>query len=302
MEKIENLKWKDVTFESIEIDPDAGVVLVSVEKFSSEVENLVSLLEKETRFRVIVNGAQKSNGDLKGKILSLLNGNVPYIKDVVFEGNRLILKVLGDFARDRIASKLRSTKKQLDELLPPGTEIMFEVVEPPEDLLKKEVPQPEKREEPKGEELKIEDENHIFGQKPRKIVFTPSKIFEYNKKTSVKGKVFKIEKIEGKKTVLLIYLTDGEDSLICKVFNDVEKVEGKISLGDVIVATGDLLLENGEPTLYVKGITKLPEAKRMDNSPVKRVELHAHTKFSDQDAITDVNEYVKRAKEWGFPR
>lgn len=110
MEKIENLKWKDVTFESIEIDPDAGVVLVSVEKFSSEVENLVSLLEKETRFRVIVNGAQKSNGDLKGKILSLLNGNVPYIKDVVFEGNRLILKVLGDFARDRIASKLRSTK------------------------------------------------------------------------------------------------------------------------------------------------------------------------------------------------
>ena len=301
MEKIENLKWKDVTFESIEIDPDAGVVLVSVEKFSSEVENLVSLLEKETRFRVIVNGAQKSNGDLKGKILSLLNGNVPYIKDVVFEGNRLILKVLGDFARDRIASKLRSTKKQLDELLPPGTEIMFEVVEPPEDLLKKEVPQPEKREEPKGEELKIEDENHIFGQKPRKIVFTPSKIFEYNKKTSVKGKVFKIEKIEGKKTVLLIYLTDGEDSLICKVFNDVEKVEGKISLGDVIVATGDLLLENGEPTLYVKGITKLPEAKRMDNSPVKRVELHAHTKFSDQDAITDVNEYVKRAKEWGFP-
>jgi DNA polymerase-3 subunit alpha (Gram-positive type) len=301
MEKIENLKWKDVTFESIEIDPDAGVVLVSVEKFSSEVENLVSLLEKETRFRVIVNGVQKSNGDLRGKILSLLNGNVPYIKDVVFEGNRLILKVLGDFARDRIASKLRSTKKQLDELLPPGTEIMLEVVEPPEDLLKKEVPQPEKREEPKGEELKIEDENHIFGQKPRKIVFTPSKIFEYNKKTSVKGKVFKIEKIEGKKTVLLIYLTDGEDSLICKVFNDVEKVEGKISLGDVIVATGDLLLENGEPTLYVKGITKLPEAKRMDNSPVKRVELHAHTKFSDQDAITDVNEYVKRAKEWGFP-
>ncbi|KHC90409.1 DNA polymerase III PolC [Thermotoga sp. Mc24] len=301
MEKIENLKWKDVTLESIEIDPDAGVVLVSVGKFSTEVENLVRLLEKETRFRVIVNGVQKNNGNLKEKILSLLNGNVPYIKDVVFEGNRLILKVLGDFARDRIASKLRSTKKQLDELLPPGTEIMLEVVELPEDLLKKELPQPEKGEEPKGEEVKIEDENHIFGQKPRKIVFTPSKVFEYNKKTSVKGKVFKIEKVEGKKAVLLIYLTDGEDSLICKVFNDVERVEGKVSVGDVIVATGDLLLENGEPALYVKGITKLPEAKRMDNSPVKRVELHAHTKFSDQDAITDVNEYVKRAKEWGFP-
>ncbi|KAF2959925.1 DNA polymerase III subunit alpha [Thermotoga sp. 38H-to] len=301
MEKIENLKWKDVTLESIEIDPDAGVVLVSVGKFSTEVENLVRLLEKETRFRVIVNGVQKNNGNLKEKILSLLNGNVPYIKDVVFEGNRLILKVLGDFARDRIASKLRSTKKQLDELLPPGTEIMLEVVELPEDLLKKELPQPEKGEEPKGEEVKIEDENHIFGQKPRKIVFTPSKVFEYNKKTSVKGKVFKIEKVEGKKAVLLIYLTDGEDSLICKVFNDVERVEGKVSVGDVIVATGDLLLENGEPALYVKGITKLPEAKRADNSPVKRVELHAHTKFSDQDAITDVNEYVKRAKEWGFP-
>ncbi|PLV56705.1 PolC-type DNA polymerase III [Thermotoga sp. SG1] len=303
MEKIENLRWKNITLKSLVIDPGTGVVTISVENYSEEIEDLVRSLEKETRFRVVVNGHRNGSSDLKGKIFSILNGNVPYIKDVVLEGNRLVLKVLGDFARERIASKLRNMKRELDSILPPGVEIMLEVIEPSDDLLKKIIPQAEPEDEKKseGEEVKVEDSNHVFGQKPRKIVFTPSKVFEYNKKTSVKGKVFKIEKVEGKKTLLLLYLTDGEDSLICKAFNGIEEIEKGVSVGDIVVVTGDLAQENGEPVLYVKGVTKLPEEKRVDNSPVKRVELHAHTKFSDLDAIMDIETYVNRAKEWGFP-
>ena len=41
--------------------------------------------------------------------------------------------------------------------------------------------------------------------------------------------------------------------------------------------------------------------KRNDNSLVKRVELHCHTKMSDLDGVSDVKDIIKRAKKWGMP-
>ena len=41
--------------------------------------------------------------------------------------------------------------------------------------------------------------------------------------------------------------------------------------------------------------------KRVDNAPVKRVELHCHTKMSDMDGVSEVKDLVKRAKKWGMP-
>ena len=54
---------------------------------------------------------------------------------------------------------------------------------------------------------------------------------------------------------------------------------------------------------FVWGIRKIPDfrEKRHDNSPVKRVELHCHTKMSDMDGVSDAAALVKRAYEWGHP-
>ena len=51
----------------------------------------------------------------------------------------------------------------------------------------------------------------------------------------------------------------------------------------------------------VIGIKKIPSfvSTRMDTSPVKRVELHCHTKMSDMDGVSDVKDIVKRAMKWG---
>ncbi len=38
----------------------------------------------------------------------------------------------------------------------------------------------------------------------------------------------------------------------------------------------------------------------MDNSPLKRVELHCHTKMSDMDGVSEVKDIIKRAKQWGM--
>ena len=50
------------------------------------------------------------------------------------------------------------------------------------------------------------------------------------------------------------------------------------------------------------GIKKAEDftSKRMDHSPVKRVELHCHTKMSDMDGVSDVASIIKKAKEWGM--
>ena len=47
------------------------------------------------------------------------------------------------------------------------------------------------------------------------------------------------------------------------------------------------------------GLGKSEKKVKEDIAPVKRVELHAHTKMSAQDSILDVKDYVLRAKEYG---
>ena len=37
----------------------------------------------------------------------------------------------------------------------------------------------------------------------------------------------------------------------------------------------------------------------MDHSPVKRVELHAHTTMSDMDSVADCKTMLKLAHKWG---
>ena len=53
----------------------------------------------------------------------------------------------------------------------------------------------------------------------------------------------------------------------------------------------------------ITGIKKCEDftTRRVDNAPVKRVELHCHTKMSDMDGVSEVKDIIKRAKQWGMP-
>nr|WP_243108480.1 PolC-type DNA polymerase III [Maliibacterium massiliense] len=54
-----------------------------------------------------------------------------------------------------------------------------------------------------------------------------------------------------------------------------------------------------EAVLMAYDINEMPHARRMDNAPQKRVELHLHTKMSSMDAVTDLKGLFARAKAWG---
>ncbi len=54
-----------------------------------------------------------------------------------------------------------------------------------------------------------------------------------------------------------------------------------------------------EMTIEPKGIMLLEKEERMDNAEVKRVELHCHTKMSKMDALTPMEDLVKKAIKWG---
>lgn len=54
-----------------------------------------------------------------------------------------------------------------------------------------------------------------------------------------------------------------------------------------------------EMTIEPKGIMLIEKEERMDNAEVKRVELHCHTKMSKMDALTPMEDLVKKAIKWG---
>ena len=76
------------------------------------------------------------------------------------------------------------------------------------------------------------------------------------------------------------------------------KVQGYVKLNR---DGSDVLLDPSSICTY-------PHELRQDTAPVKRVELHAHTTFSNMDALTPLNpkagpegNLVKRAESWGHP-
>ena len=121
----------------------------------------------------------------------------------------------------------------------------------------------------------------------------------------VKGEVFSMEDMTLKsgKTLRTIRITDGESSLTSKIFLD-EDDKLDICEGMLLKLSGKLQLDTyagNEKTLMINSINILEKenTKKEDTAEEKMVELHAHTKMSEMVGVTDVEDLIKRAKEYG---
>ena len=121
----------------------------------------------------------------------------------------------------------------------------------------------------------------------------------------VQGEIFSIENmvLKSGKTLKTIRITDGESSLTSKIFLD-ENDNLDISEGKILKLSGKVQLDTyagNEKTLMINTVNIIEKevTKKEDTAEEKMVELHTHTKMSEMVGVTDVEDLIKRAKEYG---
>lgn len=131
-----------------------------------------------------------------------------------------------------------------------------------------------------------------------------------NKNTVVEGEVFSVDITEIKngkakgKYIVDFAITDGHTSLPSKCFiekKDLDKIEAEISKGKYIKVRGKIAWDNFKNynILNARSINKAKKKMREDNAEEKRVELHAHTKMSAMDGLSNTGDLIKTAIRWG---
>ena len=126
----------------------------------------------------------------------------------------------------------------------------------------------------------------------------------------IRGQILSMDErpIRGEKTILMFSITDFTDTIMVKMFckneylNEIK--DGGVAKGAFLKIKGVTTIDRFDSELTIGsviGIKKIPSfvSTRMDTSPVKRVELHCHTKMSDMDGVSDVKDIIKRAMKWG---
>lgn len=150
----------------------------------------------------------------------------------------------------------------------------------------------------------------LFGDK--KIIGRTIPIGQLDLKTgkaTVTGKVFAFDCHETRRPGmwrLSFDMTDHTGSVTIQknlTAAEASKLGGKIKVGMWVAVQGKM-----EPTWDGKDIQMAPflinsvaHKEREDTAPVKRVELHLHTRMSNMDALTDTKEVVQQAIRWGHP-
>ena len=127
----------------------------------------------------------------------------------------------------------------------------------------------------------------------------------------IRGRVQSVDmrEIRNERTIFMFTITDFTDTIGVKIFvqnAEVPELKDAIKKGAFIKVKGKTTVDAFDHDLTVMsvwGIKKITDFRtgRQDTSPVKRVELHCHTKMSDMDGVTDAARLVQRAYEWGHP-
>lgn len=121
----------------------------------------------------------------------------------------------------------------------------------------------------------------------------------------VEGEIFYIEDrpIKNGKFIRTIMLNDGTSSLTSKIFIDSED-EISVKRGQYIKISGKLQIDtysNNDKILMINQINILEKVKekKLDTAEEKMVELHTHSKMSEMVGVTDIEDLIKRAQEYG---
>ena len=144
-----------------------------------------------------------------------------------------------------------------------------------------------------------------------------SKLADENQKCVIEGVVaddysnLKLTETKTGKFILSFNIVDETDGIVCKKFYNkkdqnlaeslVNQLQGQHRVK--IQGTAQTDTYSKEMMVWADNVEILGEAadtSRQDNAPVKRVELHCHTRMSPMDAVMGAGEVVSQAAKWGW--
>ena len=168
-------------------------------------------------------------------------------------------------------------------------------------------------------EKKEVNEDTIKGRVIKDDAVSIKTIVGEEESVTIEGEVFGTEEFEPSSKafkILTIKLTDYSDSIYCKIFSRDEEefasLKKNCKVGAWLKIRGSTKLDKyagNEIVLNIRDINKIPPKrtkKIVDDAPVKRVELHAHTMMSQMDGVTKLDlgkhtcELVSNAIEAGY--
>ncbi len=122
---------------------------------------------------------------------------------------------------------------------------------------------------------------------------------------TVEGEIFFVEDrtTRNGKILRTIMLNDNTSSMTAKIFMDSED-SLVLKEGQYVKINGKLQVDtfsNNEKIMMINSINFLEKTKnkRIDTAEEKMVELHTHSKMSEMVGVTDIEDLIKRAKEYG---
>ena len=154
-----------------------------------------------------------------------------------------------------------------------------------------------------------DDPNLIYGRNFEDEPIRLDQVVEEMGEITFHGKIISLDtrEIKNERTIIIFAVSDFTDTISVKMFiknEQLAEILGSLKKGGFVKIKGVTTIDkfDGELTIgSVTGIKKIGDftVKREDLNPLKRVELHCHTKMSDMDGVTTAKDLVKRAYEWG---
>lgn len=169
--------------------------------------------------------------------------------------------------------------------------------------------QPKKDFRDKGSFKRSDNPDVIYGRDFEDETIPIEQILGEMGEVCIRGKIMSYDsrEIRNEKTIIMFAVSDFTDTIMVKMFcknEHLPEIVPNLKLGGFIKIKGVTTIDRYDSDLTIAsvvGIKKIPDftVSRMDNSPMKRVELHCHTKMSDMDGVSDVADLIAAADSWG---
>ncbi len=308
---------------TIFIDNDNYIPIEVVKKLDKEVKKI----DKNTKeFNIIYNIKNKDNTYLLNYypyLLELLKKDLGvleiYSDALKVENDKLVLVVSNKIEEEKLNNcldkinnfyKRFSYEDDINIIIRKEENILEDIKKELEESTNIDINKETKKEEKNSSKsfYKRRKNINLLEEEPIKI----KTIIGEDDNILVEAYIFGVDYFESSRTdfkIITLKITDYSDSIYCKIFvrdiDEYNSLKKEFKEGTWVRIKGKTindkyskeLVLNARATDIIKIEKEIEEVK--DNNPVKRVELHAHTKMSQMDGLCDEVDLLKQALKWG---